>query len=287
MSKNIQRAALLRGKYTHGHKALNISMIRGFRQLGIPYLWNRINKNTKYVILLWSTEKELKKINKIKQKKPDIKIVAVPTGCRYDPAIFVKSDFTDYFLAASDWHKKSIEETIDKKYWRKIITWPSGVQVDKQKPDTAIHNSVLCYYKLVKENPKITEYLKKQGILTHVLEYGAYQLEDYIALLPTVDFVIFIQDITESQGLAIAEAWAKNKPTIIKHNVNKYGGKTCPYLTKETGLYYNSEHDLFEIIDAYKNNPQNFLDAFTPYEIAKQKYSDEATVKHLVQILQK
>lgn len=278
------------GGNLYGHRSLNLGMIRGFKRLGIPFLWNRVTKHTKCVILLWCRERELKNVAKIKRKYPHVVVVAAPTGCFGDIKKFIESPAIDYISAASAWHKKSIicSANVDKNLQHKLFVWPTGVQVDSLTHDNGkINMSVLCYYKLVPENPKITQYLESHGIKTHVLNYGAYQLEDYRKLLDSVDFMIDIQDIVESQGLAVAEAWAKNRPTIIKHNVNAMGGETCPYLTRDTGMFYDTDKDLFKIIDEYVAGPEKFLKKFKPYKVASEKFSDEACIRYLIDFLKK
>jgi len=278
------------GGNLYGHKSLDLSLIRGFKRLGIPFSWNKVNKYTKYVILLWVVnEKDLECIKKIKKKYPDIKIVTAPSACRLGGDYmykFAELDFIDYSLVASETVKKNLQDKTDAKYYKKIKAWPSGVIVNDLDEKQKIHNAVLCYYKLVPQNKKITEYLHNKGISTYVLEYGAYQIEDYYDVLNKVDFVVFIQDIIETQGLAIAEAWAKNRPSIIKYNVGGNGCGTCPYLTKKTGMYYKTEKDLFNVIDEYVKDKQKFLRKFSPYKVAKEKFSDEASVKELIKIFQ-
>lgn len=291
LTKTVRKLKLLHycGCNLYGHKALDLSLIRGFKRLGIPYLWNKVNKHTKYVILLWVDIKYLKRIEKIKKKYPWIKIVTVPTACgRYGEYQwkFAELDYIDYNLVACEWLKERLANKLDKKYRHKMKAWPSGVQVDPLTDKGKIYNSVMCYYKLVPENPAITEYLKSKGINPLVVQYGAYQMEDYYKWLTGVDFVIFVQDITESQGLAIAEAWAKNRPSIIKYNTGGNGGETCPYLTAKAGMYYKTEKELFGIIDEYVHDKKKFLGKFSPYKIAKEKFSDEASVKDLIKIFQ-
>lgn len=292
LTKSVRKFRLLHycGCNLYGHKALNLSLIRGFKRLGIPYLWNRVNKHTKYVLVLWVNNiKYLKRIEKIKEKYPYIKIITAPTAySKYSEYQwkFAELDYIDYNLVACERLKTSLSGKLDKKYRHKIKTWPSGVQVDSLADKGKIHNSVLCYYKLVPENPAITEYLKNKGITPIVVQYGGYQIEDYYKWLSQVDFVIFVQDILETQGLAIAEAWAKNRPSIIKYNTGGNGGETCPYLTPQTGVYYKTEKELFDIIDEYACNKKKFLGKFNPYKVAKERFSDEASVKELIKIFQ-
>ena len=266
-----------------GHKSLAMSLFRGFRDLKIPYLYNKITKHTKYVILLWVDKQDLPKLKAIKQKYPHIKMVAVPTACKYDYAMqhkFAEMDYIDYSLVASINVKQSFDAVLKPEFRHKVVVWPSGVQFPNTKRQDKIHNAVLCYYKFVPVNQDLTKYLNDKGIKPHIIEYGKYSLQEYKTALSKVDFVIFIQDIGETQGLSMAEAWAENRPTVIKFN----NGGTCPYLTDKTGMYFKTQSDLFAIIDDYKKSPSKFLKQFAPYDDAEPKFSDKSSVKHLIHI---
>ena len=72
----------------------------------------------------------------------------------------------------------------------------------------------------------------------------------------------------EIQGLAMAEAWAHNKPTLIK------AGRS-PYLTDDTGLFWNTTDEL-----------KKFLSQFSPYKWVENNMSDKISVQNLIKIFE-
>lgn len=280
-----------------GHQAVLMSLFRGFQKLNINYEYNRITKHTKNVIILWCDHNDLEIIRKLKQKFQTIKIVTAPTASgkaghlfttfQYE---FAKLPYIDCSLVASDWVKKHYKTKIDSKYWDKIKIWPSGVELqvnnDKNR-EIKPKLSCICYYKYHKTiNNNLSSYLSNLGINNYILEYPNYKYEVYMELLDKVDFVIFYQDCIETQGLAIAEAWAANKPTLIKLNKNEFNGTTCPYLCSENGLSWSDFSELKEILLNYKNNPLKFLKNFSPQEFIRKNMSDEVSVKKLIEIFE-
>ena len=62
-------------KYTYkngpirGHRALALSLFRGFQKLEIEYDYNEIKSDCENVILLWTDKKELKIVEKLKKTR--------------------------------------------------------------------------------------------------------------------------------------------------------------------------------------------------------------------------
>ncbi len=84
----------------------------------------------------------------------------------------------------------------------------------------------------------------------------------------------------------MAEAWAHNKPTLIKTK-DKIGlNKTSPYLTKDCGLFFETNEELEEILESYSENPELFLKQFKPREWVKNNMTDEISVKNLIKIFE-
>jgi hypothetical protein len=90
-------------------------------------------------------------------------------------------------------------------------------------------------------------------------ELGAIQL---------CDFSVFISE-KETQGIALAEAWAMNVPTLCwdSFSSNMEGmvlmpTSSCPYLTRQTGARWRSVDDLRQLIYLYEKSyfsPRNWV----------------------------
>ena len=214
-------------------------------------------------------------------------MVTVPTACKYDYEYWMfqlaREKSVDCCLVASEWFKEYYKTKLEPEFYNKVIPWASGVKLVKNK-NSGPTMSCICYYKKLPVNSSLNELLDKFGIKYYNLEYAKHNFIDWTELLKQVDFVIFCQDYVETQGLAIAEAWAYNKPTFIKLNTNEYGGKTSPYLTDKQGLFYNDIEELQKILLSYKENPKDFLSKFSPAEYIEKNMSDAVSVKNLIEI---
>ncbi len=285
------RKDYLFGQKIYGHDTLLMSLVRGFKKLNVGYTYNKITKDTEYVIILWTDKKELKIIENFKKKYKIKCVCTVPTACKYDydyQYIIPQEKVVDYALVASEWVKKLYESKTEEKYWDKIVSWPSGVEIKQEDENVHTHKSkCLCYFKRLSINQELLMILNKYNIEYTVVEYSKYTLEEYYRILKEVDFVIFYQDYIETQGLAITEAWAKNVPTLIKYSENEYGGITAPYMTDKTGLYFKGLTDLEKIIKKYAENPDDFLNKFSPYKYVEEEMSDEITVQNLIKLINK
>ena len=282
------------GNQIKGHKALALSLFRGFEKLNIKYTYNKITPQTKNLILLWADKKDLKICEKLKKENKIKRIVTVPTACKYDFEYmqwhFPEEECIDRSLYASDWVADICLSKTDEKYHHKIIAWPSGVEVPDIKPKFAINNSCIVYIKRVLDNQSVIDnlisFIEEQGIKCYVIKYNEYDFNYWQELLQKVDFVVFYQDYHETQGLALAEAWVQNKPSLVKNTVDKDGNiiNNAPYLTPYTGLSWNNTDELKSIILEYKQNPEVFCQKFSPYDWVKENMSDEVSVKMLLDI---
>lgn len=273
-----------------GHSGVLLALIRGFNKIGEKFLYNKINKNTKYVFLLWLDKKDINKVKKMKKRYPGIIVVSAPTASKTDydfQFMLPQYDCIDYSWVASNWVKLFYQNKIDKKYWNKIVVCPSGVDVPQNNPcATPIpKHACLCYYKNQCINNKLISELTKRKISVYNIEYGKYSYADYIKTLSHVDFVIFIQDMRETQGLAQAEAWAQNKPTLVHYVAREFSSNSSPYLNNHTGVFYRDFQELCRILDSYTNNPYYFLQHYNAYDWAKANVDDGVVVKKLIKLI--
>ena len=263
-----------------GHKQLELSLIRGFNDLKIPFKVNELSDN---LIILWADKIDLGVIKRLKKEKKIKKALTVPTACQYDYNYLMWAFPTytqiDYSLVGSNQVKEKNKKIIGEKFHDKIKPWPSGVKIEEIDLNKEPKNACICSFKKVPVNFDIVNFIKQQNITCYVVEYGNYDFNYWQNLLKQVDFVIFYQDYIETQGIAMAEAWANNRITLIKNG-------TSPYLTKQTGLSFNNVDELKKQILEYKDNPKEFLSQFSPYQWTKENMSDKVSVLNLIQIIE-
>ena len=102
-------------------------------------------------------------------------------------------------------------------------------------------------------------------------------------------FLIYLQE-SESQGMALQEAWAHNVPTLVWNSITTSpltGSKTyekvaAPYLTDESG-------EFFKDFEEFKNKLQKFIEKlnyFRPAEYCKNNLSIEKSAEIYVNIIE-
>jgi hypothetical protein len=119
-----------------------------------------------------------------------------------------------------------------------------------------------------------------------LLQYGKYSVDEYKELLDRSAYSIFISR-SESQGIALAEAWSMNVPTLVfDPGEFFFGGRmiynvsACPYLTAATGLSWKTPAELKNII-----GDKNSFTAFKPREYVLKRFTDEYSAKQLIENL--
>lgn len=281
---------LTHGCKIYGHEALLLSLLRGLNNLKVKYTYNKITKHTKNVILLWADKKDLNIIEKYKRTQK-LKVVTVPTACKFDYDYmqwqFPHENAVDVALYAAQWVADICIQKAKKQNLHKIKVWPSGVLLATpallhKKPT----NSCIVYFKRLPVNEELLRMLDELAIHYHIMNYGKYNFDIWKETLKTCDFAIFYQDYHETQGLALAEAWANNVPTFVKTKVKNSLEGTAPYLCAENGEYFVDLDELKKILLDYKKDPEKFLSKFSPYKYVVENMSDTKTVENLLQLFE-
>lgn len=151
----------------------------------------------------------------------------------------------------------------------KTTVWFAGVDEDYWSPfKPKNQNLVLVYHKI--QDPNFSNSVKKT-ILKYGWDiidvwYGKYTREEYKACLARARFAVFISE-SESQGIAMAEAWAMDVPTIVWNPLvppynktpNLIPNTSCPYLNSLNGLDWKDIADLDKVLSNIKNSLNSFL----------------------------
>lgn len=289
----IFRDFLARPKYNYGkyrgHFAVTRSLIEGLKKNNLSFNYNPIclSQVSDYVVVLAGI-RTLKLAIELKRKGFVKKIFAGPN-------IMIFASDCDFLLASKeiDFVITPSQEISDlylldiPSLKNRIFVWPAGVNTEYWKPSNNLNrNKILIFEKQNKGPVGPIEpyffYLKSKGYLVEVLKYGEFTHSQFLSLLQQSCLLVgFVTD--ESQGIAWAEAWSSNVPTLIwKNSQNKLNGRiyncsTAPYLNKFNGLFFNNlEH--FKIQFSYWEENQSL---FTPREWVLNNLSDEVCSEHL------
>jgi len=282
----------IKNHFSHygGPSAVLKSLIRGFNILDVDYQLNPKTKDVSDVVCVISGVDTLKWAIKAKKQGRIKKIIAGPnivvTPEDADSILLDKS--IDLVIVPSQW-VKNLYSSFKSGFDEKIRVWPAGVKVYPELEEK--RNGCLIYKKNVDENlfNFIIQYLESQNIDYKIIKYKRYKKERYFKLLNKVKFVIFLSE-SESQGLALQEAWMRNVPTLVwnrgyfeheKTNRKVSGNISAPYLTEECGIFFKNKDDFRNKLNLFINN----LSDFRPREYSLENFADEITSKKYLEFV--
>ena len=109
-----------------------------------------------------------------------------------------------------------------------------------------------------------------------VIKYGTFNQHQYLQMLQQSCLMLgFVVD--ESQGIAWAEAWSADVPTLLwKNTYNGYQGRcyktsTAPFLRPQNGLFFDDLEDFKTQFNYWQTNREQF----TPRAWTLANMSDE------------
>jgi hypothetical protein len=195
----------------------------------------------------------------------------------------------DLYLVNSEWTKAayiidnpSLEGRVD--------IFPSGVDIDFWKINKIESSRLRLGFYHKRPEPNLYRECKRIAENQHaeVLDifYGLHDHEQLKSVLATLDFVVYFVE-QESQGIALAEIWATDTPTIVWnpgywHYQNKnYACSSAPYLTSHTGAFFRDATTFLNLFEkgAFKT------DVYTPREWILNNLTDEISASHFLNVI--
>lgn len=272
------------GKFS-GPEAVAMSVVRGFRAEGIPFLYNPVWEYSDTAIVLASPD-VLRRAIARKNNGQIKKLIAGPNVVAhpFDSDRIMLDVAIDTIIVPSEWvatyWKQEAPEIAEK-----IAVWPAGVDRAAASDRSGF---VIIYDKMgdAKLNEWITETLEEQNIPYVVYTYGNFKQKDYLLALVHAPFLLYLSK-SESQGLAIQEAWARNVPTfVIQSSAGAFDNHlfiadkiNAPHMTEDTGVFFSDKN---ELIVAIKK-----LHTFAPKKYCDEHLSDTASFSILKSIYEK
>lgn len=284
-----------------GHRQVTESLLHGLTQLGVPFVYNpaSIDQVTDTVVVLADPHVlqqaiALKKMGRIKHllAGPNIMVRADEYG-----GILAYPE-VDVCIVPSPWVATAYEEEMPSLKGR-IKCWYAGVDTVRWHPvsdnkSAIASKNVLVYWKTEHESfvAEVEAVVRACGFNPIRLRYGHYAPEQYNytpdqykMILNDVACAIFISR-SESQGLALAEAWSMNVPTLVwdPGELHAHGRiystvSACPYLTQSTGCTWQQITELKNILE---NLPQYM---FAPRQWVLDCMTDRASAHMLCTIV--
>ncbi len=266
------------GKYS-GPNAVEDSLLRGLKKLNVPFQRNTKPLRGDTVVVLSGIE-ALREAIAIKETGLIQKIVAGPNiiANPNDADRIMCDKNIDIIPVPSQWVADlwihEAPELADK-----IRVWPAGVQISTPSTRDGLP---IIYNKL--RNPELVVQVQETIGVCHVFTYGAFKQQDYLKALADAPYLIYLAQ-SESQGLALQEAWAHDVPTLVnqsdhwKSKVMSWNAPqiNAPYLTPLLGSVFNTVDELPELIEqSTRLHPKQYCDTHL---------SDEASAQILLNLL--
>lgn len=215
-----------------------------------------------------SGKKKLQRCIYLKKKKIISNLIVGPnlvvTPNEFEHILFSKE--IDKIIVPSIWVKNLYKKFGIKSH--KIFIWFSGVNIFKNKNKKKRKDQILVY---IKNNNKLIRrclnYIKKKDYKFKIIRYGFYAKEHYYNMLHCSTLMIYFGS-TESQGIAMQEAWSMNVPTLVLrneyffYNKKKYLGSSSPYLTSSCGFFFKNFKQFtlkFNFIISSRLYPRNWI----------------------------
>ena len=245
-----------------GHNAVTSSLVNGLMKLSYSFLLNpKFSKQfSRHVHVLSSTIAldlaiNLKKKGKINKLTAGPNLVFLPD----DYNSIICSDEIDKILVPSEWVRDAYVYYFPK-LKDKIICWYAGVDTEYwQANHNNAKNKCILYTKNSTNefNQKIKTLIKKYDWNVDEIMYGNYDLHTWKSKLDSASLAVFLSS-SESQGIALAEAWSMNVPTFVWNpKPMELNGRffpsvtSAPYLTPETGISWKTENEFQDALNGF------------------------------------
>ena len=277
-----------------GHSGVTGSLVRGLRRLGVEFRLDPLTIRTPTAIGVVAGERALSWAVRNGERLgvggfvvgPNVSVFASELPGAFD------SPLVDTILVPSDWVKNRWAE--DSPHLRdKIRVWPCGVNFDYWAPThaRAERSNVLVYVKAT-DDPfvqQVTSILHAAGFAVREVRYGDYSPGHYLEQLRESACLVYIGG-SESQGLALLEAWAADVPTFVfdaprqEIQLKNHRAMTlvrgqfspAPYLGPETGALWSDPEELPDLCAGSHR--------YAPRAAAVDRFSDVAAAQAYVSL---
>lgn len=277
-----------------GHFAVTRSLVEGLRKIGASFNYNPIYPwLVADTVIVLAGVRTLRQAIRYKQLGQIKKLFAGPNIVTFasDYGCLLAADEIDYVITPSDFVLNLYLEDIPALQGR-IFAWPAGVDTDYWRPaPTVVRDCILIFDKRrAEDDPQRLQpyinYLQARGWQVEVLvrsdEHG-YTPDEFRDLLQRTRVMLGFTVGSESQGLAWAEAWSTDVPTLILKNTSnvcrgrQFACSTAPYLHPKNGLFFTDFENFVQQFSYWLN----YCSGFTPRIWVSENMSDEVCAAQL------
>lgn len=258
-----------------GPQAVMGSLTRGLSSLDVDFDLNPRQPPKKAVLGVLSDLKALAQAIDWRRQGRVTRLVAGPNlvVLPSDATELMSSPEIDLCVVPSGWVKELYEQDCSMLRGR-LAVWPAGVDCAYWSPaehDARRSRRAVLFRKVAAEQVNASDeeietacnLLRSLGYEVMRLEYGNFSRHTYRRILRMCDIGVVFGS-SESQGIALAEAWSVGLPTLVWSRERfKYRGRTytcsaAPYLSEETGAFFCDIDELESLLDRWDNLAMGF-----------------------------
>jgi len=279
-----------------GHYAVTRSVVEGLQQIGADFNFNPVSRSQLARIVYAPANEALRQAATLKQRGAIDFLVAGPVNAFFADecdGIMQRSEI-DLAIVASEW---MIDFYCDSPgLARKSRAVPCGVDVEFWKPtDIRKERAAVVYWKSGDEGfcEHVEAIVRRSGleplrVRSRHGEHGIFRPEQLRAQLDRAVLSVFLSTF-ESQGIALAEAWSMNVPTVVwdPQGDAEWRGRrftsasSAPYLTPATGV---ASRDVTGLENAIAQALAT-LDTFHPREWVLENMTDAICSRKLYEVI--
>ncbi len=277
-----------RSKY-RGHPDVTRSLIEGLITINASFNYNpKSPKEFADIVVVLSGIETLRQMILSKRKGLIRTLYAGPNIVVFssDYNSILSSPEIDWVITPCEWVVDLYMEDSPSLKGR-CVSWPAGVDTKYWCPDERRNFGDILFFEKKGEGMTVPirpyiEYLCELGKSVSVIRYGDYSHAQYLQTLKRSSLMIGFS-ASESQGLAWAEAWSVDVPTLLWKNTSnvhrgrKYHCSTAPYLCAQNGLFFDNFEDFKRKFSHWEANRGQFA----PREWAVGNMSDEVCATNL------
>ena len=286
--------AWLRGSPYRGHFAVTRSLIEGLRKIGASANYNpkRVSEVGDVVLVLSGVD-TLRQAIMWKREGRIARLLAGPNIIVFasEHAEMIASPEVDCCVTPGDWVCRTYESDCPTLKGR-CVAWPAGVDTEYWRPDPGKREPrrVLIFdnWLDMPSEPPISSYvsvLERRNFSVSAVARNAYTHDEYLAKLRQSSLMVGFS-ASESQGIAWAEAWSADVPTLLWFQDHRtYRGRvfpssTAPYLCDATGLFFASVAEFEKSLVRWDTSRESFH----PRRWVLENMSDEVCARQLCRL---
>lgn len=275
-----------------GPKAVVTSLFKGLNELKIDYKYNVKAKQIlpDDILYINGSVGAVKWAIEARKRGGISKLIVGPSLCvvpdKTCEIIFDKN--IDVIIQPSNW-AKDLWVSLAPELAVKIVVWAAGVDIPSENISQE-RKYCLIYQKDADEKllSQVIGSVVSAGLIPRIIRYGHYRHKHYLNILHESKMMVYLSQ-SESQGIALQEAWATDVPTLVWNRgywqFNGYMWKddkiSAPYLSGETGMFFKDANDMESQLPDFMSR----LFAFTPRKYVLENLSNRVTAERFLDII--